>query len=166
MLEHLRLLTLEMQRQISLTTARVSGLSSGAGRTPVPEGLGQYLQKYGVQYCVLLFAFTLCPGRIMFPTLQDPGRQLPRVMQILLLALPGIEAGRQASGQMATWMGSRWAGLGRTEPGATIRVGKRQKEPLLTFYLSQGLHLTLGSTRAASMAPSASIKWPLKWEGK
>lgn len=122
---------------ISLLPAiRVSGLSYGGGRTPVPVGLGQYLEKYGVQYCVLLFALSLYPGRMGLPTLLDPGRQLPMVMQTLLLALPGMDAGRQASGQMATWMGSLWAGLGRAEPGATIRVGKRQKEPLLTFYLS------------------------------
>lgn len=57
--------------------------------------------------------------------------------------------------------------LGQASSGlATARVGKGEKEPLPPLYLSEGLNLTLGSTRAASMAPSASIKWPLKWEGK
>lgn len=119
-----------------LPIVRVSGWSYGPGRTPGPGGLGQYLEKYGVQYCVLLFALSLCPSRVRFPTLLEPGRQLPMVMQTLLLALPGMDAGRQGGGQMATWMGSLWGGLGRTEPGATISMGKRQKEPLLIFYLS------------------------------
>lgn len=121
MLQHLRLPALEMKKQISLPTVRVSGWSYGAGKTPIPGVLGQYLEKYGVQYCVLLFA--LC----VLPTFLDSGRQLPTVIQTLLLPLPDMDAGRQASGQMASWMDSLWAGLERTEPGATIRVDKRQK---------------------------------------
>lgn len=56
-----------MKRQISLPTVRVSGWSYGAGRTPVPGGIGQYLEKYGVQQCVLFFAPSWCPGMIRFP---------------------------------------------------------------------------------------------------
>jgi len=67
---------------------------------------------------------------------------------------------------MATWMGSLWAGLGKAEPGATTMVGREGKELLPLLYLSEGLNLAARSSRAASMAPSACIKWPLKWEGK
>lgn len=45
---------------------------------------------------------------------------------------------------------------------------EEQEERLATAsgYLHEGLNLTLGASSAASMAPSASTKWPLKWEGK
>lgn len=149
-----------------LPTVRVAALSFGARRTPVPGALGPYLEPNEVWYWVLLPALSLCPRRVRFPTLLDSGRQLPTVIQTLPLTLSGVDAGRETPGQTATWMGSLWAGLGKAEPEATAIVSKGEKEPLHPLYLSEGLNLTLGSSRAASTAPTASRKWPLKWEGK
>lgn len=132
-------------------------------------GIGPYLEPNGVRYWILLPAPNLCPGRVRFPTSLDPGRQLPVVIQTLPLALAGGDAGRQAPGQMATWMGSLWAGWGKAERAwgrGHGHGGQGGKELLSPLYLCEGLNLTLGSSRAASMAPSARIKWPLKWEGK